>query len=243
MILQFKFHPFQVLLRNDLVLSEKGNFIANGLRYGLCSLLICLKMLLKKIVFICLIILTSCQERKEKTFPVGHIETPLGALYFWLYEETPLHRASFIELAQAHYWDDLSFNRVIENFVVQGGCPDTPEGFGPSDFLIEPEFVPEIKHLYGAVGMGRDDNPGKLSAGCQFYLVHDALGIARLDQKYTVFGQVFKGLDVLNRIATLPTDSLDAPLERVPLKVRVLRLNKKELEALGGAQFLTGVKQ
>ena len=198
---------------------------------------------MKKIVLICLIAFSSCQESKEETYPIGHIETPLGELYFWLYEETPLHRASFIELAQAQYWDDLSFNRVIENFVVQGGCQDTPEGFGPSDYLIEPEFLPEIKHLYGAVGMGRDDNPRKLSAGCQFYLVHDALGIARLDQKYTVFGQVFKGLDVLNNIAALTTDSLDTPLERVSLKVRVLELNKKEVEALGGAQFLDTISQ
>ena len=91
--------------------------------------------------------------------------------------------------------------------------------------------------------MGRDDNPRKLSAGCQFYLVHDALGIARWDQKYTVFGQVFKGLDVLNNIAALPTDSLDTPLERVSLKVRVLELNKKEVEALGGAQFLDTISQ
>ena len=193
---------------------------------------------MKKIVLLCLIVLSSCEGSKEKTYPIGHIETPMGELYFWLYEETPLHRASFIELAQIQYWDNLSFNRVIENFVVQGGCPDKPEGFGPSDYLIEPEFVQEIKHLYGAVGMGRDDNPRKLSAGCQFYLVHDALGIARLDQKYTVFGQVFKGLDVLNNIATLPTDSLDTPLERVPLKVSVLELSKKKLEVLGGAQFL-----
>ena len=198
---------------------------------------------MKKIILICLIAFSSCQESKEETYPIGHIETPLGELYFWLYEETPLHRASFIELAQAQYWDDLSFNRVIENFVVQGGCPDTPEGFGPSDYLIEPEFVPEIKHLYGAVGMGRDDNPRKLSAGCQFYLVHDALGIARLDQKYTVFGQVFKGLDVLNNIAALQTDSLDTPLERVSLTVCVLELNKKEIETLGGAQFLDTVSQ
>jgi peptidyl-prolyl cis-trans isomerase B (cyclophilin B) len=198
---------------------------------------------MKKIILICLTILNSCQGIKEKTYPIGHIETPEGALYFWLYEETPLHRASFIELAQAQYWNDLSFNRVIENFVVQGGCPDTPEGFGPSDYLIEPEFVPSIKHRYGAVGMGRDDNPEKRSAGCQFYLVHDALGIPRLDQNYTVFGQVFKGLDVLDALAKLPTDSLDAPLERVPMKVEVLMLNIKELVSLGGVEFVEPTDQ
>ena len=193
---------------------------------------------MKKLILIFLTILTSCQGVDKKTFPIGYIETPVGELYFWLYEETPLHRASFIKLAQTQYWNDLSFNRVIQNFVVQGGCPDTPEGFGPENYLIEPEFVPSIKHLYGAVGMGRDDNPEKLSAGCQFYIVHDALGIPRLDQNYTVFGQIFKGLDVLDALGKLPTDSLDAPLERISMKVGVLELNKKQITDLGGAQFL-----
>lgn len=77
----------------------------------------------------------------------------------------------------------------------------------------------------------------KKSAGCQFYIVHNQ-EIARLNQNYTIFGQVFKGFDVLDKIATLPTDSLDAPLERVPIKVRVLVLNEKELIALGAAGFV-----
>ena len=161
--------------------------------------------------------LVSCEQTKEKTYPIGHIATPVGELYFWLYEETPLHRASFVKLANMQYWDDLSFNRVIENFVIQGGCP-------------------EIKHIYGAIGMGRDDNPGKLSAGCQFYIVHD-VEIPRLDQNYTIFGQVFKGLDVLDVIASLHTDADDAPLERVPILVRALQLNEKEIQILGGSKF------
>ncbi len=192
---------------------------------------------MKKILFICLLSFVSCKSIHEKTHPVGNIETPLGSLYFWLHEETPKHRASFIKLANDNYWDDLSFNRVIEDFVIQGGCPDTPEGFDESHYLIDPEFPPNLKHIYGAVGMGRDNNPEKKSAGCQFYIVHNQ-EIARLNQNYTIFGQVFKGFDVLDKIATLPTDSLDAPLERVPIKVRVLVLNEKELIALGAAGFV-----
>lgn len=192
---------------------------------------------MKKIFFICLLSFVSCKSIHEKTHPVGNIETPLGSLYFWLHEETPKHRASFIKLANDNYWDDLSFNRVIEDFVIQGGCPDTPEGFDESHYLIDPEFPPNLKHIYGAVGMGRDNNPEKKSAGCQFYIVHNQ-EIARLNQNYTIFGQVFKGFDVLDKIATLPTDSLDAPLERVPIKVRVLVLNEKELIALGAAGFV-----
>ena len=192
---------------------------------------------MKKIFFICLLSFVSCKPIHEKPHPVGNIETPLGSLYFWLHEETPKHRASFIKLANDNYWDDLSFNRVIEDFVIQGGCPDTPEGFDESHYLIDPEFPPNLKHIYGAVGMGRDNNPEKKSAGCQFYIVHNQ-EIARLNQNYTIFGQVFKGFDVLDKIATLPTDSLDAPLERVPIKVRVLVLNEKELIALGAAGFV-----
>ena len=173
-----------------------------------------------------------------KKYEVGHINTSYGDMYFSLYNETPLHKTSFIELSDDKYWDSLSFNRVIEGFVIQGGCPDVPEGFSNSPYLIEPEFIPKIKHQYGAVGMGRDDNPEKLSAGCQFYIVHDAEGIPRLDNNYTVFGQLFKGLDVLNKIATLPTDSLDKPLNRVSIKVRTLLLTKKELTQFGGLTFL-----
>lgn len=192
----------------------------------------------KLFLLLCFLVILSCKTESQKTYEIGYVKTSVGEMYFWLYEKTPLHKASFIELAKLHYWDLLSFNRVIENFVIQGGCPDTPEGFSNSPYLIEPEFNPQIKHIYGAVGMGRDDNPKKLSAGCQFYIVHDVLGIPRLDQNYTVFGQVFKGLDVLDKIARLPTDSLDAPLDPVSIKVRVLKLTKEELSSLGGSSFL-----
>ena len=86
--------------------------------------------------------------------------------------------------------------------------------------------------------MGRDNNPEKRSAGCQFYIVHDTLGIPRLDQNYTVFGQLFNGFEVLNKIATLKIDSLDSPIDRVSIKVSTLRLTKKELTQLGGFSFL-----
>ncbi len=192
---------------------------------------------MKKLIFLCIIILFSCKPPEEK-YAIGHIETPLGEMYFWLYKDTKLHKESFIKLAKKHYWDTYSFNRVIKDFVIQGGCPDTPEGFADSPYLIKPEFFPHIQHIYGAVGIGRDNNPEKLSAGCQIYIVHDAAGIPRLDNNYTIFGQIFKGFETLNAIATVPTDSLDAPLKRIPLKVRVLKVSKKELDSLGAASFL-----
>ncbi len=186
-------------------------------------------------IAIVLFIFIGCNStnNQTKTYPVGQIKTPHGEMLFWLYEETPIHKASFIELANADYWDSLTFNRVIEGFVIQGGCPDTPEGFGDSPYLLKPEFNESIKHIYGAVGAGRDDNPEKLSAGCQLYIVHDKNGIPRLDGEYMIFGQLFKGFEVLDAIAEVATDSTDTPLTNVSMEVTVLNLTKEELKSSG----------
>ena len=122
---------------------------------------------------------------------------------------------------------------VIKNFVAQGGCPDTPAGFKDSPYNLAPEFYPNIRHKYGAVGAGRDDNPQKLSAGCQFYIVANKNGLARLDDNYTVFGQVIKGMDVVETIVSVPTDSNDAPLVPIPLTVTVIEMTAAQLEELG----------
>jgi peptidyl-prolyl cis-trans isomerase B (cyclophilin B) len=195
---------------------------------------------MKKLILLFSLLILSCQGVKKdlKTYEIGQIKTPQGEMLFWLYNETPNHKASFIKLANAHYWDDLTFNRVINNFVIQGGCPDTPAGFSDSPYLIKPEFNKKIRHIYGAVGAGRDDNTEKLSAGCQFYIVQNKDGLKRLDDNYVIFGQVFKGFDVLETIAHVKTDSLDTPLKAIPLKVRVLKLSAKEIEKLGGESFL-----
>ena len=180
--------------------------------------------------FICL--LSACSLQGER-YQVGHISTRLGDLYIWLYEETPVHRQNFIDLAQAGYWDDYSFNRVIEGFVAQGGCPDTPEGFAYSIHLLEPEFRPQLRHVYGTFAAGRDNNPGKLSAGCQFYVVHDADGIPRLDDNYTIYGYVFEGMDVVDQIVTVETDDSDEPLEIIDVDVNIIEMTRTEIEATG----------
>ncbi len=157
----------------------------------------------------------------------------MGEILFWLYDETPQHKASFIHLANANYWDTLTFNRVIHNFVIQGGCPDTPEGFADSPYLLKPEFNDSIRHVYGAVGVGRDDNPEKLSAACQLYIVQNKEGLARLDGDYMIFGKVFKGMDVVDAIASVKTDSTNTPLTPVRLDVNVINLTADGLRAMG----------
>lgn len=174
---------------------------------------------------------SSFSFAQEKS-PIGKIETPLGVIYIQLDDRTPNHQKSFIELAENGYWDSLTFNRVIPNFVAQGGCPDTPEGFKDPEYLLEPEFHPELRHVYGAVGAGRDDNPGKISARCQFYIVQNKDGLHRLDDNYTVFGHVIKGMEIIDQIVSVERDDIDEPLTPITLLVSVDYLNTAEIEAL-----------
>jgi peptidyl-prolyl cis-trans isomerase B (cyclophilin B) len=166
-------------------------------------------------------------------YEIGQIKTPQGEILIWLYNQTPKHKASFIQLAKAGYWDSFTFNRVIPNFVAQGGCPDTPEGFTDSTMLLKPEFNPELRHEYGTFAAGRDNNPNMLSARCQFYIVQNKSGLARLNDKYTIYGKVIKGMDVVDNIVNQPRDKQDAPLTPITMDVNIIRVSKKTLRALG----------
>ncbi len=167
------------------------------------------------------------------TYEVGQIQTPMGELLIWLYDDTPRHKAAFIELAESGYWDTYTFNRVIDDFVAQGGCPDVPEGFAYSVHLIEPEFEAGHKHIYGAFGAGRDNNPGKIAAACQFYVVQNQAGLARLDDNYMIYGHVFKGMDVVDAMVKVETDDSDKPLVDIPVEVNVISMTQAEIEGFG----------
>ncbi len=187
---------------------------------------------MKKFLIIALSILAfGCT--KEEQLQLGQIIIPQGEILVWLYDDTPEHKKAFLELANKGYYDDFTFNRVIENFVAQGGCPDTPEGFAYSVHLLEPEFEAGHKHVYGAFGAGRDNNPGKLSAACQFYIVQNEEGLPRLDSDYMIYGQVIKGMDLIDQIVKVEKDDANAPLTPIPLDVNVIEMTKSELTKLG----------
>lgn len=175
--------------------------------------------------------ITACSS--SVTYEVGQIQTPMGELLVWLYDDTPKHKQAFIELAESGYWDTYTFNRVIDEFVAQAGCPDVPEGFAYSVHLIEPEFEAGHKHVYGAFGAGRDDNPGKLAAACQFYVVQNKEGLARLDGNYMIYGHVFKGMDVVDAMVKVDTDDSDMPLLDIPVAVNVINMTQPDIEAYG----------
>ncbi len=109
------------------------------------------------------------------------IETSLGDIIVRLYDETPLHRDNFLKLAGEGYYDGTIFHRVIANFMIQGGDPDsknpTPNGrygTGGPDYTIEAEIKPELFHKRGALAAARQGdqvNPERRSSGSQFYIV------------------------------------------------------------------------
>ncbi len=188
---------------------------------------------LKHLVTISFILLTfiGCNKPDTTTtYPIGYVHTQMGDMYFWLYDETPNHKAKFIELAKEKHYDDFSFNRVVKNFVIQGGCPDSTIFFENSPYLLEPEFVDSIGHVYGALGMGRDGNLGKLSNACQFYIVNKESGLPNLDNEYMIFGQLIKGFDVLTAISNVETDNTDTPLNTIPIEVRTKRFSADKLK-------------
>ncbi|WP_159474889.1 peptidylprolyl isomerase [Dyadobacter sp. 3J3] len=192
----------------------------------------------KVLSFLLLFTCFSVSAQKTKTYQVGQIKTSFGEILFWLYDETPNHKTSFVKLASEGYWDSLTFNRVIKDFVAQGGCPDTPAGFSDSPYLLKPEFNKNIRHIYGAVASGRDNNPEMLSAGCQFYIVQNKKGLARLDDKYTIFGQVFKGMDLVDKIVSVKTDSTNTPLTPIKLDVNVISMTEADLKKNGYLEIL-----
>jgi peptidyl-prolyl cis-trans isomerase B (cyclophilin B) len=126
----------------------------------------------------------SCNQKTEESNPPEEkrkkveLITDYGTMIIELYNETPLHRDNFINLAKQHAYDSLLFHRVINEFMIQGGDPDSRKaqpndslGEGDVPYVIDAEFNIELFHKKGALAAARDNNPEKASSGIQFYLV------------------------------------------------------------------------
>ncbi len=136
-----------------------------------------------------------------------------------LYPETaPNTVKNFISLAKKGYYDGLIFHRVIQGFMIQGGCPQGTGTGGPG-YSIKGEFSQNgfqngLKHTEGVLSMARAMMPN--SAGSQFFIMHkDA---PHLDGAYAAFGKVTEGMDVVNKIAETRTDYSDRPLKEQKIK-------------------------
>ena len=136
-----------------------------------------------------------------------------------LYPEiAPVSVNNFISLIQKNYYDGLIFHRVIRGFMIQGRCPDGT-GMGGPGYTIPGEFNQngfknDLKHTEGVLSMARAMHPD--SAGSQFFIMHKTS--PHLDGAYAAFGKVTEGMDIVNKIAEVPTNFSDRPLEEQKIK-------------------------
>ncbi len=125
---------------------------------------------------------------------------------------------NFISLINHNFYDGVIFHRVIRGFMLQGGDPDG-NGTGGPGYEIKGEFSNngfknDLKHTPGVLSMARTMIPD--SAGSQFFIMHQAA--PHLDGEYAAFGKIIEGMDVVNKIAEMPTDYRDRPLEDQVMK-------------------------
>ncbi len=137
-----------------------------------------------------------------------------GVIRAELYPQTaPNTVRNFIDLVKKGYYDGLTFHRVIDGFMIQGGCPQG-NGMGGPGYCIKGEFSQngfpnELKHLEGVLSMARTNMPD--SAGSQFFIMHK--DVPSLDGLYAAFGKVVEGMEVVDQIARTATDFSDRPLK------------------------------
>jgi len=143
-------------------------------------------------------------------------------------EDAPNTVNNFISLIDEKYYDGLIFHRVIEGFMIQGGCPDG-SGTGGPGYGIKGEFLTNgvnnnLNHTRGVISMARSQSPN--SAGSQFFIMHkDA---KHLDGQYAAFGKVIEGMDVVDEIAKTNISHGDKPI--VEQKMKYVVVDKKGVE-------------
>ena len=190
------------------------------------------------------------------------IRTSLGDILLELYDETPQHRDNFIKLVSEGYYDGSLFHRVMPNFMIQGGDPESKTakagqalGTGGPGYRIPAEFVSRLFHKKGALAAAREPdaiNPKKASSGSQFYIVEGQVfereqlllfaqrmgvtfseeqiaaycsvgGKPHLDGAYTVFGEVIKGLEVVEKATNMKRDQKNRPLKDLKMSIKIIK--------------------
>lgn len=161
------------------------------------------------------------KDSKESNIVV--LKTSMGDIEIELFEkDAPLHVANFKKLVKSGFYEGLTFHRVIPNFMIQGGDPNSKDsdrsndGQGGPGYTIPAEI--KAKHEKGSIAgarLGDAANPKRESSGSQFYIVTGEA--SHLDGQYTVFGKVTKGLDIALKIQDVKKDASDNPIEKVTI--------------------------
>lgn len=173
----------------------------------------------------------SCQETDNVTnyvrikISIASSETEERTAYediiIRLYPEVaPETVENFQKLVSNHFYDGLTFHRVIKNFMIQGGCPKG-DGTGDAGWEIKGEFASNgfennLKHVRGVVSMARGNAYD--SASCQFFIVHNTQGSTHLNGDYAAFGYVVSGMDTVDAIANGAVGSGSKPLRTVTIE-------------------------
>ena len=146
--------------------------------------------------------------------PSVTIETNHGTITAEMYmDRAPKTAGNFIDLAKKGYYDGLVFHRVIEGFMIQGGCPEGSGRGGPG-YRIDDEFGPGLAH--DAAGIFSMANAGPNTGGSQFFIT--LAPTAWLDGKHAIFGRVTDGLDVVEAIGKVSTGMADRPVKDVVME-------------------------
>ena len=146
--------------------------------------------------------------------PTVTIETNHGTITAEMFmDQAPATAGNFIKLAKDGYYDGLIFHRVIQGFMIQGGCPDGT-GMGGPGYTIKDEFAPGLQH--GHAGIFSMANAGPNTGGSQFFVTLAAT--PWLDGKHAIFGKVTGGMDVVEAIGGIDTGRNDRPLNDVVME-------------------------
>jgi peptidylprolyl isomerase len=264
-------------------------------------------MYLRRLLLLTIILSLLNSSSRIKSGSIVLIETRLGSININLYDDTPSHRNNFIKLIKSGFYDSLLFHRVIKDFMIQGGDPNSKNaapgvilGDGDVGYTLPAEILPNHFHYRGVIAAARegdDANPARRSSGAQFYIVvgkkfteeelmilqtnlnqrsyqilltqiirqlSDSLtkfsiqsrpdsirnlaikkatnifkpicfsneqkkayteigGVPHLDGAYTIFGEVIKGIEVVEKISLLPTDSNNRPIEDLRMHVKIIQ--------------------
>ena len=230
------------------------------------------------ILAVCIFITAFCIGQKDSTLKKKDrkrdvlMQTTMGDIVIRLSDSTQLHRDNFLKLVKVGYYDSVLFHRVIQNFMLQSGDPNSkraaagqPLGNGGPGYTVPAEFRTTLFHKKGVIAAARagdEVNPQKASSGSQFYIVQGKVfsdtgldsvetfrlngrkippterevyktigGTPHLDQGYTVFGEVVKGMDVVDKIAAVQTSKgqdRDRPLQDIRIiKMKLIKRKRQ----------------
>ena len=169
------------------------------------------KLIIIIATFLMLILVGGCSMSKANTEKTVLLKTTLGDIQIKLYSDMPVTAGNFEKLVNKGFYNGTIFHRVIDGFMIQGGDPEGT-GMGGPGYTIKDEFTNHNKNNRGTISMA---NAGSNTGGSQFFI--NLVNNNFLDTKHPVFGEVIKGMDVVDKIGQTATDSQDRPLKAVKI--------------------------